>query len=230
MPRTRPAVVTSMRSAIRGDAPVVTYSIIGLTVFVYILQFVTQQVVGAALVFAEPLISTEPWRMITPALVHSPSSIFHILFNMYSLFVFGPVLERMLGRWRFLALYVLADFGGQVLVLFLAPSSQVLGASGAIFGLLGAFFVIHRRMGGNTIQIVIVIVLNLAIGFIVPGIAWQAHVGGLLIGALVAFIYLMTRARSRRYLQVVLVAAVAIGLVGLTSLGLQLVSAGVLGR
>ena len=223
--RQRPAVVTSMRQAGASGAPVVTWSIIGLTVLVYILQWATSGAATQYLLFYADFVPSQPWRMLTPALVHSTSSIFHILFNMYSLFVFGPVLERMLGRWRFLVLYLLADFGGQLAVLFIAPGTPVIGASGAIFGLLGAFFVIQRRLGGNNLQLIIVIVINLAIGFIVPGIAWQAHVGGLVAGGLVAFVFLMTRERRKRQLQVLLIVAVAVVFVLLTVLGLALVFA-----
>jgi membrane associated rhomboid family serine protease len=75
--------------------------------------------------------------MLTVALVHSDSSIFHIVFNMYSLWVLGPLLESLIGRGRFAAVYVLSALGGSVAVLWLAPLSIVVGASGAIFGLLG---------------------------------------------------------------------------------------------
>ena len=81
-------------------------------------------------------------------------------------------------------------------VLLIAPGIAVLGASGAIFGLLGAFFVIQRRLGGNSVQLMVVIGLNLVAGFIIPGIAWQAHVGGLLIGGLVALVLVKTTAAA----------------------------------
>jgi membrane associated rhomboid family serine protease len=225
VPRTRPALMTSLRRARSSDTPVATWSIIGLTVFVYILQWVTGGAATQYLLFYADFVPSEPWRMVTPALVHSTGSIFHILFNMYSLFVFGPILERMLGRWRFLGLYVLADVGGQLAVLFIAPDTPVIGASGAIFGLLGAFFVVQRRLGGNNLQLIIVIGLNLVIGFIVPGIAWQAHVGGLLAGALVAFVFLMTRERSKRQLQVLLIAAIVVAFAVLTVLGVAIAAA-----
>ena len=108
---------------------------------------------------------------------------------------------------RFLTLYLIAGFGGSVAVLWLAPQSSVLGASGAIFGLLGALLVIQRGLGGNSTQLVVVIALNLAIGFFIPNVSWQAHVGGLVAGALVAFVYMRTRKRQQRVLQIMLVAA-----------------------
>jgi membrane associated rhomboid family serine protease len=161
--------------------------------------------------------------MLTSLFVHG--SIIHILFNMYSLFVLGPELERLVGRWRFLALFLLSGFGGSVAVLLSSPGSAVIGASGAIFGLFGAYFVIARHLGGNSRQLIIVIVINLVIGFIVPGIAWQAHVGGLLVGALVAFLLVRTRDRSRRGIQLLSLAGVFAMLIGATVAGVQLIGA-----
>jgi membrane associated rhomboid family serine protease len=213
-PRRKPAVVTAFRSS--SSQPVVTYSIIGLTAVVYALQFLSGQVV-ASLLYYEPVLTFQrPWTMITSAFVHSPTSFLHILFNMYSLFVFGPILEHLLGRGRFLALYLIAAFGGSVAVLVLDPSRGVLGASGAIFGLMGAFFVIQRRLGGNNLQIIIVIGLNLVIGFLIPNISWQAHVGGLVAGAAVAFVYLQTRRPAQRRTQLLGVAGIAAALVAVT--------------
>jgi membrane associated rhomboid family serine protease len=194
----------------------VSYSIIGVTVLVYALQFLSGQLVTVLLTYRPFLTELQPWTMITAAFVHSPNSIFHILFNMFSLFIFGPILERLLGRVRFLVLYLIAAFGGSVAVLLLAPERGVLGASGAIFGLMGAFFIIQRRLGGNNLQIVLVVGLNLVIGFLIPGISWQAHLGGLLAGAAVAFVYLRTRQPRQKRTQVLGVAAIAVALVAVT--------------
>jgi membrane associated rhomboid family serine protease len=188
-----------------------------LCVLVYLLQIFVGSAVTQALIYYPPFTYAQPWRMISSMFAHSPSSILHVLFNMYSLFVFGPILERLLGRGRFFALYLISGFGGSVAVLWLAPSTAVLGASGAIFGLLGAFFVIQRKLGGNNIQLLILIGINLVIGFL-PGfnISWQAHVGGLIAGCAVAFVYVRTRRADQRVLQVLLVAGIAAALVALT--------------
>ena len=146
-------------------------------------------------------------------------SILHLLFNMYSLYVFGPILERLLGHGRYIALFLLSGLGGSVAVLLIAPGTPVAGASGAIFGLLGAFFVIQRHLGGNNVQLLIVIGLNLAIGFIVPNIAWQAHVGGLIVGGLVSLIFVRTRNRQQRGIQLALLGATLVGLIALTVYG-----------
>ena len=187
-----------------------------LCVVVFGLQLLFSNAVTGALLYWPPLTYTEPWRMLTAAFVHSPGSFLHIVFNMYSLFIFGPILEQLLGRGRFLALYLVAAFGGSVAVLLIAPSISVVGASGAIFGLLGAFFVIQRRLGGNNIQIIIVLVLNLVLGFIIPNVAWQAHLGGLVAGAAVAFVYLQTRRPAQRNIQVLGVLGIAAVLVVIT--------------
>jgi membrane associated rhomboid family serine protease len=112
-----------------------------------------------------------------------------------------------MGRWRFLATYLLSALGGSIAVLYLgAPLQGVVGASGAIFGLLGAYFVIARKLGGNATGILVLIALNLGIGLFVRTISWQAHVGGLITGALVALIIVQTRKRTQQRLQVLLLA------------------------
>ncbi|TIH40858.1 rhomboid family intramembrane serine protease [Subtercola vilae] len=226
----RPALIRAARATSRSsNAPVATYSLIGLTVFVYVLQLIPGLGVTNALQYAgaysQPLfgIGVEPWRMLTYAFVHnpftisSPFSLLHILLNMYSLYIFGRILEPMIGRLRFLALYLLAAVGGAVAMDVLATAGQpVIGASGAIFGLMGAFFIISRTLGGNMQQLVVLLVLNLAIGFLVPGIAWQVHVGGLVVGGLVGFIYMKTRRPQQQPVQIFASAAVLVLLVIVT--------------
>jgi membrane associated rhomboid family serine protease len=219
-PRAQPTIVTALR---RQGAPVVTYAIIALCIAVFLVQLVTTYLVPSAgnafaayfAVYQPPFTAVVPWTMITSTFSHSTAFPFlHILFNMFSLFIFGPILERMLGRLRFLALYLLSGFGGSVAVLLIAPDTRVLGASGAIFGLLGAFFVIQRRLGFRNPQLLLLVGLNLAIGFI-PGmsISWQAHVGGLVVGAAIALIYFLTRRESQRGAQAVAVVGTALLLV-----------------
>jgi membrane associated rhomboid family serine protease len=208
-----------------ADAPVVTYSLIALCVVVFGLQLIPGLGVTNALLFAPAYVQPdtgaplEPWRMITSIFTHSTASLLplHILLNMYSLFIFGGVLERMLGRGRFLALYLIAGLGGSVAVDLLGdPMQGTVGASGAIFGLMGAFFIINRHLGGNSIQFVVLVVLNLAWGFFVPGISWQAHVGGIVAGGLVALVLVRTRNRRQRTAQIVGIAGIAVALVALT--------------
>jgi membrane associated rhomboid family serine protease len=221
-PKRKPRLVTAFRRS--SSTPVVTYTLIAINLVMFALQWLSGGAVTTALYYAPYLTAIEPWTMLTSAFLHSQGSFFHILFNMYALFAFGPALESMLGRGRYIALYLLTAFGGSVGVLLLGtPEMAVLGASGAIFGLLGAYFVMARGMGGNTTQLVIVIALNLGIGFLFPNsIAWQAHVGGLVTGLLIAFIFLRTRREDRKAWQIGLLIATAIVLVAVTILAVVL--------
>jgi membrane associated rhomboid family serine protease len=215
-PKRKPAIVTAFRRG--SNRPVVTYTIMAICAVVFLLQLVLGDRLFQLFAYAPFFTETQPWRMITSAFLHSTSFLPHILFNMYALFVLGPDLERMLGRGRFIALYLISAFGGSVAVLLLTdPYSGVVGASGAIFGLFGALFVIQRTLGGNTLQLVLVIGANLVLGFLIPNISWQGHLGGLLTGALVAFVFLQTRQPSQRFWQIGGVAAVTVGLIGISA-------------
>jgi membrane associated rhomboid family serine protease len=213
-------MVSAARIAMNNGAPVVTYSIIALCAVIFVIQYLTGGPQAGAttqtLIYYPPLTVLEPWRMVTSIFIHA--SFIHIGLNMFSLYIFGPILERMLGRGRFIALFLLSGFGGSVAVLLIDPGIAVLGASGALFGLFSAFFVIQRGLGGNANSLLVLIALNLVIGFI-PGfnIAWQAHVGGLVVGALAALVFMRTRARTQRTQQILLLAAIAVGLIAATA-------------
>jgi membrane associated rhomboid family serine protease len=187
--------------------PTLTYILIALNLLIYAVQFFGGSAVTNALVYAPVITRTEPWRLFTSIFAHE--SILHVGLNMYSLFIIGPALEQMLGKVRYLVLFLVAGFAGSIGVLLIAsPGTVVLGASGAIFGLFGAFFLISRRLGGNYRQILVLIIINLVAGFI-PGlnIAWQAHLGGLVGGLALALIFLETRGPRRRVPQVLLIVA-----------------------
>jgi membrane associated rhomboid family serine protease len=215
--KTAPRVRTGFFSR-SSDRPIVTYVLIAATAFVFLLQLipglgVTQYLLYAG-VYSTPL-AFEPWRMLTTVFVHSQNLIFHVALNMYSLWLFGQALEPMLGRARFLTLYLLSGFAGSLGVLFLtAGNVPVVGASGAIFGLMGAFLVIQRKRGGNMNGLLVLVGINLVIGFI-PGInvAWQAHVGGLVGGALAGLIYYETRHLRHKSRQTLLITALCVALV-----------------
>jgi membrane associated rhomboid family serine protease len=210
-PRVQPAIVTALR---RQDAPLVTYVLIALCVLVYIGEIALGDAFVRQLVYFAPYTLIEPWRIVTHLFLHAPPPQFlHLLFNMLTLFLFGRVLEQMLGRGRYLALYGISGLGGAVAVMLLSPERPVLGASGAIFGLLAAYFVIQRRLGFSNPTLLVIIVLNLVAGFILPGISWQGHVGGLVAGAAVALIFMRTRRRDQRTQQLLLTVGVAVALV-----------------
>jgi hypothetical protein len=136
-----------------------------------------------------PGVSTGQWyRLITVVLVHA--SLLHIASNMYSLWMFGNLLEGIFGTVRFAAIFVISGITASTASVFLGPhNAYSVGASGAIFGLLGALLVIGKRVGLNYQSLVSVVVLNLIVTFSVPGIDWRAHIGGLIGGAIVAYAF-----------------------------------------
>ncbi|MCU0495612.1 MAG: rhomboid family intramembrane serine protease, partial [Chloroflexaceae bacterium] len=139
------------------------------------------------------ILQGEYWRLLTAMFLHG--NLVHIFFNAYALFGFGPEMERLFGTWRFLALYFLAGLAGSVASYALSPAPSV-GASGAIFGLIGGlatFYYLARQelgaYGQRQLQsMAFIIVINLMIGFSAPGIDNFAHLGGLLGGALLAWL------------------------------------------
>jgi len=182
-----------VRVALPQAAPYVTYTIIGITVIVYLLQLATQALLQidvpvAFFIKANDLIREgQLWRLLTPALVHG--SFAHIGFNMYALFSFGTSLERYFGRGRFLTLYLLGAFAGNV-ASFLFSDAYSLGASTAIFGLIGAeavFLYRNRKLLAGQFRsaignVLFIIAINLFLVGSLPGIDNWGHIGGLLGG------------------------------------------------
>lgn len=175
-----------------GNDANVTKAIIGLNVLMFVGQLASSAITldyemdGAAVAF-----DGEYYRMLTSAFLHSPSFLLHIAFNMYALLAFGSQVERLLGGARYLVLYLVAALGGSVAtLLFLSPYTPSVGASGAVFGLFGAYFVFARTLRADTSQIMLLIGFNLVIGFTFGGVINNyAHIGGLVSGAAVAFVY-----------------------------------------
>ncbi len=203
-----------------GDPGYVSKILIGLNVLAYIAQLAspgfterfynlgraidpaTFQVIGVA--------EGEVYRLLTSAFLHDDQRFFHILLNMYALYLFGPAVEGALGRVRFVALYLVSALGGSaVSYAFSNPAQPSLGASGAVFGLMGAFLVISRRMRQDTRAVLVLLAINLAYGFL-PGtrIDWRAHVGGLIAGALCAVAFAYAPKRRQEQVQVAGVVAV----------------------
>jgi membrane associated rhomboid family serine protease len=202
----------------RGGKPVVTYALLLITSCISLLQLVPGigDAIGDGLLFAAaylyPNLSGypfEPWRLLTTLLVHG--SFIHLALNMLALWMLGQILEPMLGRTRYLALYLISGLGGSVALL--DPRIATVGASGAIFGMMAALLIIGRHIGANVTGILIILGINFAIGFVFGGIAWQAHLGGAIVGALVALIYTRTRRREQRTWQIVLIAVTVVALI-----------------
>jgi membrane associated rhomboid family serine protease len=129
---------------------------------------------------------------------------------MLALWMLGQTLEPMLGRARFLTLYLISGLGGSVMAACLAPLTAVVGASGALFGLMAALLIIGRHIGANVTGILVILAINFAFGFFAGGISWEAHLGGAIVGALVAFVFTRTRRREQRVWQGVLLGVITI--------------------
>lgn len=173
--------------------------------------------------FLVPVLVHSHWySLITSAFLHDPSNPWHILLNMISLAIVGPPVEAEMGRLRFLALYLLSAVGGSIGYYLLAPQNiPGVGASGAIFGLMGAYFVVAKLRGWETQTILGLLVVNAIYSF-TGGIAWQDHLGGLVTGALVALGLMWSPAgRMRRPSEVAqLVQGLAVVIAGAVVLGL----------
>ncbi len=171
--------------------PVVTYSLIGINIALYALQTIVPNDAVTnnwSMWPAGIAYYGEWWRLMSGAFLHG--SIMHILFNMYVLFALGPTLERILGHARYLVLYLVAALGGAVAsYLFTFVCTPSVGASGAIFGLMGALVVAGRRLRFDITQVLVLLAINLVIGFVSPNVDWRAHIGGMLVGALVAAVF-----------------------------------------
>jgi membrane associated rhomboid family serine protease len=162
----------------------------------------------------------EWYRLITSAFLAPATGLgslgfLDIAFNMWALVFVGPALEGMLGKVRFLAVYLLSAVGGGVMFYFLAaPNAAAVGASGAIFGLFGAWFVAARRLRLDTRGIAMLIAINLALSFFFHNtIAWQDHIGGLLTGALLTAAYVYAPRKNRIAVQVLATVAVVAAIV-----------------
>ncbi|TJZ50167.1 rhomboid family intramembrane serine protease [Streptomyces piniterrae] len=174
-------------ASIAANPRLVTMILLGINIAVFIAAQLTDgRLVVDLFLYGGSVAYGESYRLLTAMFLHQ--QIPHIAFNMLSLWWLGPPLEAALGRVRFLALYMLAGLGGSALsYLLAAPDQPSLGASGAIFGLLGATAVLLRRLKYDMKPVLILLGLNLVFTFLWPNIAWQAHVGGLVVGAAVAF-------------------------------------------
>lgn len=216
---------TALASRTSGK-PVVTYALLAVTSFIGLVQMIPGlgDVITQQLLFAPrylypslSLMPFEPWRLLTAVFVHG--GFLHLALNMLALWMLGQSLEPMLGRVRFLALYLISGLGGSVAVALLDPSGATVGASGAIFGLMAALLIIGRHIGANVTGILVILGINFVVGFVFSqNIAWQAHLGGAIVGALIAFILTRTRRREQRTLQIVLLVAVVVVLILIVAL------------
>lgn len=187
-----------------SGAPV-TWTLLGAFVVVFVLGSAASgsPVFAAGAQFNPAVLAGQWWRVLTATVLHA--GVTHLLFNGYALYLLGPQLERGVGSAAFAALYVASGLGGGLAFLFSAPGQVAVGASGAIFGLFGAWFAaswVNRdtpagRAGVS--QFGVLLVINMALPLFVGGIAWQAHAGGLVVGGLVGLLWARGTRQGRRW-------------------------------
>jgi len=199
--------------AVTGGARV-TQALLVINVLLYIIELAHSQLgydwsmIGAANYNGQVIgVAVGQWyRLITSAFIPPPGvgylGFLDIAFNMWALFIVGPAVERVLGHARFLSVYLISAVAGSILIYYLVPGELAAGASGAIFGLFGAWFVLARRLQADVRPVVFLIVINLVLSFTVARIAWQAHVGGLIAGGLLTAAYAYAPRKNRATLQV----------------------------
>lgn len=195
--------------------PYVTFTLLAINVAVFLLQLSVGIDESASQWGMWPVgiaANGDYWTLMSSAFMHG--SFLHIAFNMYVLWIMGPTLERILGHSRFVALYLLAALGGSVASYVFSDFRTVsVGASGAIFGLMGAFVVAGRRLRYDITQVLVLLGINLVFGFLQPGIDWRAHIGGLVVGALIAAIFVFAPRRNQVWIQIAGCSAVLVVLI-----------------
>jgi membrane associated rhomboid family serine protease len=223
-------------NALATNRAPVTYTLIAINLAVYLVTAVQGSGLnspGGSLYFHTVLIGHAPaqfwpfgtlasgdwWRLATTMFVHG--SILHIAFNMFALYVIGTQVEQYLGSARYIGLYLVSGLAGSAGALLQSPTVPVVGASTAIFGILGAMLIIEWQVTGRLAgQAMSLIAINLVISFAIPGISWGGHVGGLIGGILVMLAYAYWGDRGRQYGQLGLGAVLGLVLVAAGSVAL----------
>lgn len=213
----------TVSGAAHGVAPLITYLLIAVNVAVFAAvavqaesatRFSASSIYNGATLVPMFVAGGEWWRIVTSGFLHL--SVTHIALNMLALYFIGLGLERVLGRIRYVVVYGLSLLGGSAAVMWFAPlTSGAAGASGAIFGLMGALLVTLKRLQLDLRQAGTVIAINVIATFVIPGISWQAHLGGLVIGALVGAAMVYPPAKTRLQWQIAASAGVLVALVAL---------------
>lgn len=223
--RSTPAPRSAVGLTAVPGRPLVTMAIIAICALVWVGEMSSLDFFGDV-AFIPLAAKTQPWRFITSGFAHSASSPFHLMFNMYALYVVGQYLEPLLGRMRFAALYLLSVLGGSVgYELLTSPpvrggdlyasgwAQPLVGASGGVFGLFLAIVVLNRHLGREIRPMLTLIGINVVLGFAMPNVAWQAHLGGAVAGAAGAGLLYALRRRPAavQFAALALAAAVLVG-------------------
>lgn len=222
----------------RAPMPYVTYALIAVNIVVFAITAAQSESLldnqrGSSLfldwvLFAPAVADGEWWRVLGSGFLHYGP--IHLLLNMFALYVVGRDAELVLGRMRYLAVYLVSLLGGSAAVMALAQNTVTAGASGAVYGLFGAITVILIRLRQSPNQMLIVIGINVFISFSLPGISLWGHLGGLAAGTLatlgILFLPSWLRAKSQEtarmigWVAVAVVAIVALSVVGATAVTL----------
>jgi membrane associated rhomboid family serine protease len=204
---------------------VVTWTLLGINVALFLVAWVRPGIINDLVMLGyapysgsvHGVAAGEWYRLITSAFVVPGAGLnglgfADIFLNMWVLIMVGPALEGLLGRVRFLAVYLVSAVGGAVMYYYLVPPYiAAAGASGAVFGLFGAWFVVSRRLRLDSRGIVVLIAINLALGFFFHSfIAWQDHIGGLLTGVLLTAAYAYAPRKNRTVIQVAATVAIVV--------------------
>jgi membrane associated rhomboid family serine protease len=219
-----------------GEEPILTYVLIGINVAVALGAFMSGASatggggIGQSSLLADGSVSRfaidqgDYWRLLTSGFLHT--GLLHLLFNMFALYVLGGMLEPAIGRLRFAIVYFVSLFAGSFGALLFEADAATAGASGAIFGLMGAAVIVMRDRGINPMEsgIAVWIGLNLLITFTIPGISIGGHLGGLVGGLLAALVFTEVVSRLRMSESLGMLLAGAIGVVAIA--GAIAVSAG----
>jgi membrane associated rhomboid family serine protease len=184
------------RSAFEGTGALVTKALLGLNIFVYVITAAQGGGLNSPggklftdwLLFGPAVANGDWWRLFTSAFLHA--NLIHIAFNMYFLWFVGSAVEQALGRGRFVLLYIVSALAGSAGALVWTPNAPTVGASGALFGLLGAALILERQrnyvLGGSAMGLILI---NLILSFAISGISIGGHVGGLIGGILCTLIF-----------------------------------------
>jgi membrane associated rhomboid family serine protease len=204
-----------------GQAPA-TYALIAINVIAFIAEIGSGASLGPSFeaggsVFREgslygPAVADGEWyRLVTAGFLHA--GILHIAFNMFALYILGTLLEPGIGTPRFLAVYFVSLLAGSFGALLLTPDAHTVGASGAVFGLMSAAFIVARHRGVEQLagQIGIYIIINIVFTIGVSNISVGGHFGGLIGGALCAFLIVFAERRARRPVEVEALGMAALG-------------------
>jgi membrane associated rhomboid family serine protease len=207
----------------RTDTGLITKVIIGINVFVFLAVQGSDRLLERLLLTAYSSdghgVAQGGWyRLISATFLHQQT--FHILLNMIVLWMFGRPLEAQLGRIRYVATYLICGLGGSCAsYLFNPPGTASLGASGAVFGLIGVLLVVERRFGSQTPSALVYLAILLLPGIVISNVDWRAHVGGLVVGCALGAIYAYAPRANRNYWHAGLCLALTVAL--LVSVGVR---------